>query len=561
MSRQRLGLICCVAAALVAALVIGRHLSAWAPLELRIRDDAFYYFVWVRSLLAGEGPVVSLGEPTSGIHLGWGLLLSLTAAFSGIEALPMAACLLGLGLHLGVGFGIARASGLPASLGYAVAFVYTGSAFLVREAMNGQETALACLGLLGLCLGYRRGPLSYGLLTALALMCRSDLVFLAAALAWGRRADRHWRMLALVLALCAYAGWNFLLAGGALQDSARPIPWLMAEEAKAQGLSYGAWIAPQLPGLIRLVPLRLGSSVLALCWLLVAVLAWRAGKRDFACLLAGGLGLVLFHCLLRVYPRDYYFAPLALPGALALCWLLKHRQGLGLVLLVLAICGNAWRLQQALPAHGAQREMWMAGQALARVGLGEARVGSFNSGILTWLHPGRTVNLDGVVNRPAFQATRARRLATYLDEMEVGLLCDNPVQFAAAGWHSVGRYFRVGEDAPELEELLRCVWVADPGRAGRREGAGSFRLYRRPGCGLQPEVEGELLDWGPAPGGQRLIYWRARAGDLLSGPRGTGFVADRSQDYLLQVPLADGGGGRFLVANRPGPVLDLAPDR
>ena len=68
---------------LLVLLLIGvalRLYNALRPLEelllSTIPDDAFYYFVWARSLAAGQGPVVSDGTWTSGVHVLWGLLLT-----------------------------------------------------------------------------------------------------------------------------------------------------------------------------------------------------------------------------------------------------------------------------------------------------------------------------------------------------------------------------------------------------------------------------------------------------------------------------------------------------
>ena len=77
-------LVCVVGAALGMALfgVCWRVPLVW-PLDIHLRDDAYYYFVWAHNLAIGEGPCVTQGIHTSGVHVLWGgslAALSLVAA-------------------------------------------------------------------------------------------------------------------------------------------------------------------------------------------------------------------------------------------------------------------------------------------------------------------------------------------------------------------------------------------------------------------------------------------------------------------------------------------------
>ncbi len=50
------------------------------PEVTRFRDDAYYYFTWVRSLIEGRGPMISEGSFTSGVHPLWCLVLVVPAS-------------------------------------------------------------------------------------------------------------------------------------------------------------------------------------------------------------------------------------------------------------------------------------------------------------------------------------------------------------------------------------------------------------------------------------------------------------------------------------------------
>ena len=75
--------------------VVWRVLSM-GPLDVHLRDDAYYYFVWAENFLAGSGPCVTEGVATSGVHILWGLLL---VAVSSVTELPWGSVCLGLVLH------------------------------------------------------------------------------------------------------------------------------------------------------------------------------------------------------------------------------------------------------------------------------------------------------------------------------------------------------------------------------------------------------------------------------------------------------------------------------
>lgn len=547
-----------VAAAVALGVVAGQLARLW-PLDVHLRDDAFYYFAWARSLAAGQGPCVTDGVPTSGVHLAWAVLLSGVAALAGVASLPSIAVVLGIGLHGVAAALIARAFQAPVrGAGALAGLLYLGSAPLTNEAMNGQETALANVALAGLCAVHRRGTWWFLGGTMLVAAARSDLLLFALALALAVPGARLRRMFAFAVAIGCYALWNVWLAGTPLQDSAAPIPWLMAQERAAAGEPWvDGLCARALPTLLG-TRFRTWSTPLAAAWLLAAWFGFRRGDRELAWLLAGGLGLVVVHDLWRAYPRDYYFAPLAVGGALGLIRLFAHAPRLAFGVAALALLWNIRHAADPPRLHGAQREMTMAGRLLDRFVPPGDRVGCFNAGIVTWLRPGQVVNLDGVVNRAAFDSLRKSELARYLAEHRVAWIADNPVQLAHRGVHSCGRYFGAAFSPQDLVEVARFVWPGDPGRGWRRAGTEWLGLYARDGHRSMLAATERMSDLGPAPLGDRFILWRARMGEVLRDRQGEVWRADADRVFVLQVARRGVGPWQLFAGASALPLLTLS---
>ncbi|MBK8976650.1 MAG: hypothetical protein IPM29_12095 [Planctomycetes bacterium] len=506
------------------------------------RDDAYYCFAWARSVADGVGPAVGAGVPTSGVHVGWELLL-LPLAVCGDAVLEAGARWLGLAVLALAGAVVARAlrrDGVEpaAALGGALALLAAPAAWL--EAQNGQETALGCLALAWL-LHERRAPgwrFALGCLVATA--ARSDVWLFAAALAWLAREGRPWRRLAPPLvALVAYGLWNTALAGSPVQDSAAPMAWLFRERLLATdpgvaelGRALWWWGRPVLlagpfaewapvgiaalcalawrPGAVALratLPVALAvAAALGVDDLLVPALvaalwlapppAAAAARQPARALLLGCVGLAALHYVLRLYPRDYYFAPFAVAGAYGLGHALRGGGPRAVALVVAVAIATGIQLSRPPRQFVWQQAMDLAGRHLDRfTGDPTAVVGSFNSGLVTWRRPGPVLNLDGVVDRPAFAALRRRQLGAWLAERGVRWLCDNPVQFDldATLPHACGRYFGAGFDpARDLTPVARFVV---PGFAGERPGTAAFVLYRL-GAAAGP---GEVTTVAPAP--------------------------------------------------------------
>jgi hypothetical protein len=495
-----------------------------------LRDDAYYYFCQVRSLLAGRGPAVSADVPTSGVQPLWtAVLLPLAAAF-GVDALPAKAAAFGLVLHAWTALGIAGL-GRWRPIAWAIAVLHLANPYLLREAQNGQETALACFLLLWLWRLRRAPRWRFAALATLAILARIDLWLVVALLACARDGARG--LLVPLATLLPYCGVNVLLGGSCTAHSGLPMPWHVWETFLAGNPDPAAWLRrlwhygrPALLGgpfddvapvglgvlaclvLRAMVGVRMAAVVVlfaaldllrraSVLTLLVAGAAclvhgvrrappaavprhrWRWTAT--AALLAAMVGIVVLHDLLRQYPRAYYFAPLAVAGAIGL---LRWPDWRLVALAALVQFGWVRAQEDSLTGQG---QMVLAGEHLGAVLPAGTAVGCFNSGIVTWSYAGPVHNLDGVVDAGAFGALRARRLSAWLDERGVDFVVDSPHEFAPGpALHRRGRYFGADFDAVRDLEAV-CAFDVEGGRerhGGAR--AAPFVLYRRRGRGTPP---------------------------------------------------------------------------
>ncbi len=599
---RRLGLL-----ALVLLGVVGFCLRidvSGLPEVTRYRDDAYYYFVFVRSLVLGDGPCVTPGVPTSGVHMLWALLLWPMAALFGAPSLVIGAQHMGLGLHVLTALLLYLQMG-RGGRALALAALYLGNPFLVDEAQNGQETALACLMTSGLWWGFGRGLSVASLVSVLAVLARSDLILLAAPFAVARFGWKLHAGVPLVASLLVYVASNVALAGHWLQDSAAPIPWLFAAHfertqpdtwARAQrwwwylrpcllGGPYGL-VSPVLGGVLvatagagflrerwHVVPLLLtGVGVLlgardvevpliaSLLILLAGPVRQAHAGRAYQAALLGFGAIVGLHLVVRGYPRDYYFAPMAVLGVLAFGGLSSRLAHMACALLAVT---NALALRAPRVAHTWQEQMAMAGKFVGDVTPSGAPLGCFNSGILAFHAKVPVINLDGVVNRQAFAALRAGQLDKYLDARGVRFLVDSEIQFRVDDpWpHSSGAHFGGGFAAErDLVEIARC---AVP---GVRE---PFVVYWRRGRGEAPVAPTVARVLGPAPAhgarrGGHYVAWPTTGPATLrlrvegsAEPALTLAVADRATVVIVRVDSAKPGRHGLFVDDNAAPILSV----
>lgn len=599
----------------VVAAVVAAAVGLWVGLTVspdatnRLRDDAFYEFVWAANVAAGRGPVVSDGIATSGVQLLWTLLLVPVAALGGAGALPLVAPWLGFALH------VATAGAWLVALrdrvaGACLALCWLGNPLLVRESQNGQETALACLLAALLWLHRRGGEAAFATLAVLACLARSDLWLVVATLSVWRHGVAVRALLAPGVALAVTTSLNLWLGGGLLPDSALPMAWLwhanhaaLVADGEAASrwwwflrpvLLGGPWalasamgcgvlvfllVRPWLPRSWRALPAlavgaasALGARDLAtpgwaaLLLALAPVTGNRRTPRGLLALAIGLGGIVALHWAVRWYPRDYYAAPLVVAATAAIARAAHVR----LVLIVFALAQlTDLRRAPPEPLRG-QEEMAMAGRFLGEVVPSGERVGCFNSGLVTFyadvLAGDRrrgVVNLDGVVDRRAFAALREGQVGAWLDREQVRFVVDNPVQFSRDPHldHAVGRWF--GADFAAERDLLEIARFDVPGVGHGRGGADEFRLYWRCGRGAPPPPMHEARDLGPALQGGRYVLWPAVAGATLEVEQPTGerralVTSATATVYVVAVPASDLGTGRLFVAGTSTPLLVLA---
>ncbi|MCA8948527.1 MAG: hypothetical protein KDE27_03445 [Planctomycetes bacterium] len=578
-----------------------------------MRDDAFYEFSWAANVAAGRGPVVSDGVTTSGVQLLWSVLLVPVAFCCGAAALPLVAPWLGLLLHLGAAGVIAvagrRSSGALAAA--AAALCWLGNPLLVREAQNGQETALAAFCAVLLWFARRGRERWFFVSGALATFARTDLFALFALLALARLRRHGWRtLLAPTATLAALFAINRALGGSVLPDSGAPMAWLWHANFAATDPTAGETLARwwwfgrpallggpwQLAGAAgaglcigvllravvghRAVPWRglpLAAVVIALALgaadLVVPLFAGffalvlpangsRPLPRDLLALVLGAGAIVALHWAVRWYPRDYYAAPLALLTIAALLRLGRVRW----LVTVVAISQLVDLVRIRPEPLGGQRAMALAAHGLGELLPAGERVASFNSGLLTFEAdvlprgdvgdgtPRGVVNLDGVVDARAFAALQRHAVLDWLDDLDVRFLVDDPRQFASDPRqpHANGRWLAPDFDAATALRVLARFEVPDHPPAV---------LYWRVGRGVAPPIPSRSRDLGPFAGG-RAVLWAAAVGQTLesesaAGERAALAVAAVDGAIVVFVPPARLGSGRLFVRGETTPVLTL----
>jgi hypothetical protein len=578
----------------------------WLPDETtRLRDDAFYEFAWAANVAAGRGATVSDGVTTSGVQLLWSLLLVPFAWLWSPAALPWVAPMLGTAFHIASAFVIRNLS-QDRLTGNCLLLCWLGHPLLLREAQNGQETAMAVFFAASLVVA-RKAPERWFLpLSVLAVLARSDLLALVVCLSIYRHhrktTVRGW--LALVptplLAFLLPAACNRLLGGGWLPDSAMPMAWLFHTNliaangewssqwwftrpvllggpfATASTFGFGLvafqLIRPWWPVALRVVPAvsvgiasALGvSDLLTAGWAALLLALFPAvRRRRISCRLlavtAGLAAIVVVHWAVRWYPRDYYLAPLVVVAFVAMARSGRWR----ILLLAFAVVQvqDSWRIQPE-PLAG-QREMRAAGQFLNQVLPAGERVGSFNSGLLTFyadvlarddLERSSTrravINLDGVVDARSFAALQRGQLSQWLDQQGVRFLLDSPIQFELdpAVAHACGMHFGDGFDP--ADDLVEVARFDVPGITGALPRADSMRLYWRRNRGAMPErpvpmgevrmLAGSSIN-AAEPESCLRVWWGARAGESLvyvhlDGRRELLVQVDVDTAVLLEMP-------------------------
>lgn len=534
------------------------------------RDDAYYYFDFVRNLCGGRGPVVGDGPPTNGVQFLWAMLLAPLWWLGGSGGLEAGARWLGLLCLALAGPVLARAlrrEGMPQALACTGGLLLIGSPFLVTEAQNGQESGLVVLATASLLALRASRTRVFALVCLAATLARVELLFVATAFAALRTEAWPRRAIGPAAALSGYAAVNFALAGHLTPDAGWPMAWLAHEQFLATEPGFGDWLrqvwwwgrpvalggpfavagvlgsaalaalaAPRVIGrgvagtlvLVLFAAAVFGVDDLAVPLVATALLVFSTARfAQFvpvarAALLAS-IALVALHDLLRWSPRDYYWVPISVLGAWAtLHWIATLPHLLARALVLAAVTLSIVTALQVPRRFPWQAHMALAGESLATCVPPGARIGSFNAGLIAFESGLRVVNLDGVVNRPAFDALTRHRLSSYLDAEAIDWLCDDPIELSSGqALHARGRFlgadFDVALDFVEAARFVDLdVAAGDPGGW-----SGTLVLWRRRGSS-GPSTGPAFVDRGARADGGRVIGWREDSGRALWWRRGDG---------------------------------------
>jgi 4-amino-4-deoxy-L-arabinose transferase-like glycosyltransferase len=492
----------------VVATAATRLCLAWTSVAILVEkslpDDAFYYFQIARHLAQGDGVTFDGLTATNGFHPLWLVLITpFFYLFPGNPELPIhlalaLSTLLSLATLLFVYAMTTQLTGDRFAAALAVA-LYAFNPWVILESLNGLETAVANLCFAAMAWYYlacdnvwdNRRALTLGLLAGLTALARTDNVLLFVVLLLALRAGRTpraWVRLVLIAGVTAsvvvmpWVLWSAFRAGSPIQSSGLAVPFVIRGNiVPALGTdSLARWIVGQTLEGIRLALSYSGTPWPPLPFVLAVVaLAVSDYKKDFALrrqlgqlnfMAAVLLALVLFHSSYRLYPRGWYFVPVAFLSALYLGVLLaslrraapRRSTTIASAVVVLAIAGInvlGFGIRWRTGLYPWQSEMLTAARWLGEHTDPSAKIGAFNAGIPAYWNPERTViNLDGVVNTDAFTAIRHRRLWAYIDHAQLTYVLDyqpywlaSPAEFSNA----YGPY--LGVSLPEHVSLVATI--------------------------------------------------------------------------------------------------------
>lgn len=446
-----------ILAALLAAGLVARLALAAMPVRFLIgkflSDDSYYYFAIARNIARGAGATFYGVTATNGFHpLFAALLVPCCAAFPSSPDIPVHCGLALLALFdAAAGYLVYRTVRLggdaAAALAGAAYWLLNPCIFFVT--MTGTEAGVsACCVALALLLYARgrrdtRGLIALGAAAGLAMLARSDAIFLLAALAAGLLAERGAPLARRAASACAVCGaslavcapwllWNLATFGTVRQVSGEVKPYLQRLLFLGDGGAYdAARLVPKLLENARLsyVMIATSSGVRAVGFSSLLLLAVSAallprGKSAgagtsprLALVVAAYLGgIFCFYSFYFWHIQAWYFhAPLAafsvLLGWAAARWSARlprsgPRWAVGALALVLAAAvGNGvrhWRIgfyPWQVAFYDVARDLG------PRFGRGE-RFGAFNAGIYGYYSTAPVVNMDGLVNNRAYRAMR-----------------------------------------------------------------------------------------------------------------------------------------------------------
>jgi hypothetical protein len=474
-------------------------LSTAILIEKTIPDDSFYYFAIARHIAIDGSVSINGMTPTNGFHPLWLLVISplyLLLPYNLEMPLHLALTIAAiLDVFTGLlAYKLVRLLTGNSTAGLISATIYVLNPRAIFNATSGMETSLNVL-LFGLFLYVyatirKRGPtlrgyVLFGIVGGLMMLARTDNLILFCVIqlhaAWTavREPNGKGLLISVLITSCLLAPWllwNYYSFGTILQTSGIAIPHVLREVfILGSGDSTISLIAASLRGLFRIDIWLIDASWTGLpplvglpLWIILAFASMKTiydSHRRYEALESLGLVglpllacvfLLLFHVVIRWFPRAWYFAPLSLVFAVLLGMLVadakkdppgflwKHRFMVGLVASeIFVLIGVFWWSKGMYPW---QEEMYQASLWLRTNTPAEARIGSFNSGLQAYYSERTVINLDGVVNGAALKAIKEKDLLSYIQEMEIRYIADYK--------HSIhGIYAPFYGDEPHLQLL------------------------------------------------------------------------------------------------------------
>lgn len=438
-------------------------------------DDAFYVQTLARNL-ARDGRFHISGIDTDGFQplivvlrgaLAWALPDASPRAFLvvtfALQAALVATAAALLKRWYRVATGDADALG-----GWLVVALFLASRFVFLAYINPLETLLSQCLLLGFLIaeaspraGWRRG-VALGALGGLCFLARTDFVLFAGALTlvaawedradWSRRARAPWLWTALALGALIALPWLLyckLQFGSFVPRSGKATtfithgglrPWQVWSAAKLSNVASGLVGNLSILGASRepsgLLSGALGVPLTAMAWRWSFGALPRLARRLLA--LTAIYGLIYWLALGSLYDTWRYLSVLpllALPivaRAVVTARGALRRVAVPTVALLVALTSlyTATRLR-ALPTLGAAPSLaaLLARDPRTR----DARVGAFNSGLLSWEHP-HAMNLDGKIHHDAGYALFAgpASFTRWLDAQSIDWFADDPAYLATS---------------------------------------------------------------------------------------------------------------------------------
>lgn len=445
---------------LIRLVVAWRNLSSTLPTTLP--DDAFYDFAIAHHIALGHPPSIDGVTPTNGYHPLWVALLTAVYAWTGNDLIKP----LHWAMTLGALFDVAAALvlyriALRLRLQFMTRLLLLGwfvlDPFEVSVATGGLESSLALalgLGLVWADLEYaavRRRPFVYGAVAGLAILARTDQTILVLGLlAWrffvpagqDRSLRAAWaaRVLAATgVVVFPWLVYSYATTGTIVQSSALALPYIVHTMPLADGHAHVTWLmsasrafASTYEGVVRTARatgVGISGTVFGLAVVVAAVvLAGGHARRALLSRLCsvGGFPLamlVLFvaHATVRMVYRGWYPPPVVAAWALVAATGFDHLLRFGRMrhaLLGAVSAALAWQLYGSArheieyPEYGvasySQPSPAPPGQHFAMSDCGQEAY---------FMVRGRT-NIDGIVNREAFQALESGHLLAYLQKRQ-----------------------------------------------------------------------------------------------------------------------------------------------